>query len=249
MHSKHIIHNGHATLESMGQAIWFNQWTYELFREYIEGTILEIGSGIGNFTKKLSLHRDVYAIDIEREYFPIIRKKLKKSGVRIGFGDIETGTYFFGKKTFDTLICLNTLEHIKHDVKALSNMHSLLRPNKHLILLVPAHQFLYSTLDKAIGHHRRYSFSNLIVKLKRAGFRILIKRRINMLGAVGWFISGKILKEDTIAERKILLFDRIAKYILPIERHIDIPFGTSLLIIATKPALSIKRRTKTAKRR
>lgn len=235
MKNKYHLHDGHVTLESMSQAIWFNQWTFEQFRSYLHGSILEIGCGIGNFTDKLTKYNDVYAIDIEKHYIHTVKKQHEQSRLHIGEGNIETGKYFFRKKTFNTQICLNVLEHIRNDTKALRNMHSLLSPGGHLILLVPAHQYLYGEIDHAIGHYRRYSLSSLVTKMQKLGFNIIQSRNINMLGAFGWFISGKILRNPNVDERKIRLYNFIARFTLPIENIIPVPFGTSILIIAQKP--------------
>lgn len=233
--SKHLLHEGHATLESMSQAIWFNQWTFGLFRPYITGSVLEIGCGIGNFTGKLTDYKNVYAIDIEKHYVTTVKKKYAKLGIHVGEGDIETNKYFFQQKTFDTQICLNVLEHIQNDSKALRNMYRLLSPGGHLVLLVPAHQILYGEIDRAIGHFRRYSLPNLTEKLRGFGFHIIESRNINMLGAAGWLIAGKIMREPTVDERKIRLFNLIARFTLPLENVIPPPFGTSILVIAEKP--------------
>ena len=56
---------GTQTLESMSQAVWYNQWTVKKFEEYLKGDILEVGCGIGNFTETLRKYGEVWAIDIE----------------------------------------------------------------------------------------------------------------------------------------------------------------------------------------
>lgn len=232
--AKHHLHNGHATLESMSQAIWFNQWTFGLFRRYITGSVLEIGCGIGNFTGKLTDYKNVYAIDIEKHYVTAVKNKYAKHDVHVGEGNIETNRFFFRKKSFDTHICLNVLEHIHDDTKALRNMYRLLSTGGHLVLLVPAHQALYGEIDRAIGHYRRYSLPELTEKLRGLGFHIVKSRNLNMLGAVGWFVAGKILREPTVDERKIRLFNIIARFTLPLENMIAVPFGTSILVVAQK---------------
>ena len=60
--------SGKQTLESMSQAVWYNQWTLNKFKDYLSGEILDVGCGIGNFTKTLSQFGKVYAIDINENY-------------------------------------------------------------------------------------------------------------------------------------------------------------------------------------
>lgn len=224
---------GKDTLESMSQAVWYNQWTLKKFKSFLNGEILEIGCGIGNFTKSLTKYGKVWAIDIDPQGIEKTREVVN-GRVRIGFGDLETNKFFFGNRKFDTIVCLNVLEHIKDDLKALKNLNKLLRPGGFLILLVPLHQFLYGQIDRSIGHFRRYSKSELNEILKKVGFKIIKSKRLNFLGGIGWFITGKILKENQVKEEKIKIFNFFAPLFLKVENLIEPPIGTSLLTIAQK---------------
>lgn len=222
---------GELTLESMNQADWYNQWTLNKFKKYIGDQILEVGCGIGNFTKELTKYGKVLAIDINKNYLD----KLKKiPGVEVGFGDIEKGGYFFTNKQFNTIICLNVLEHLEEDSQAIKNMYEVLNKGGNLILLVPSHPFLYGEIDKSIGHFRRYSKKEIVDKLQACGFVILEFRSINFLGSLGWLISGRLLKNKIVDQSKIKLFNILAPIFLRIEDLITPPFGTSFLIIAKK---------------
>ncbi len=221
------------TLESMSQAIWYNQWTLKLFIKYLRGSILEVGCGIGNFTKTLTKYGQVTSIDINKDYLDST-KQLVKGKALIGYGNIEKGDYFFKDKKFDTVICLNVLEHIKDDQKVLKNLNKLIRTGGLLILLVPAHKSLFSEIDKAIGHYRRYHKDKLLKDIKHAGFNILKSRRLNFLGAIGWFWAGKILRQKTVDIKNIKIFNLFAPIFLSLEGLLEPPIGTSLLIIAKK---------------
>lgn len=225
--------SGEATLESMNQAVWFNQWTLEKFKKFLHGDILEVGCGIGNFTTTLANYGNTWAIDINSSYIQKL-KKTKSDQASFGIGDIEEGKYFFGNRKFDTIVCINVLEHIKNDSGALSNFNKLLKKGGKLILMVPSNPYLYGEIDKSIGHYRRYKKNDLIKKIEELNFKIVKSRRFNLLGACGWFISGKILKDTIVKKWKIKIFDFIARFILPIEDLIEPPIGTSILIIAQK---------------
>lgn len=220
------------TLESMNQAIWYNQWTLKKFAKYLKGDILEVGCGIGNFTSSLTKYGYVVAIDINKNYLKTF--DLPKSKGKAGFGDIEKGEYFFAKQNFDSIVCLNVLEHIENDELALTNLLKLLKPDGTLILLIPAHPFLYGAIDKSIGHFRRYVKKELSERLEKMGFKIIQSRRINFLGAIGWFMAGKILNESKIENKKIKIFNLLAPLFLTAENIIEPPIGTSILIIAKK---------------
>lgn len=227
------MNSGQKTLESMSQAEWYNKWTLAKFASYLQGDILEIGCGIGNFTKSLLKFGNVWAIDINEENLnqtkAVVRNKAK-----VGFGDIEQNQYFFTKKSFDCIVCINVLEHIREDVRALRNMYKLLKKGGVLIILVPAHPFLFGSIDESIGHFRRYEKNDLLNLLKTSGFVFDYTRTLNFLGAIGWFISGKILKEKKVDKDKINLFNLIASPFLFLEDLIKPSFGTSILVIAKK---------------
>ncbi|KKU88360.1 MAG: hypothetical protein UY16_C0008G0007 [Candidatus Gottesmanbacteria bacterium GW2011_GWA2_47_9] len=228
-------HASLTTLESMNQAMWYNRWTLGKFSKYVSGDILEIGCGIGNFTSALTAYGRVWAFDPDHHAVAQTQKRVKK-GAFVGPGDIQEGKYFFKNKRFASIISLNVLEHIQDDQRALANMQSLLLPGGFLILLVPIHASLFGTIDAAIGHYRRYSPNNLITNVKRHGFQIVSQRKLNLFGAIGWFITGKIFKRTSVNRNYIRLFNLFSPVLLPLEDFITPPFGTSLLLIAQKPS-------------
>lgn len=229
--------SGAKTLESMSQAKWYNKWTMDKFKQNLKGNILEVGCGIGNFTQDLIRFGKVYAIDIDNQHLKDTEEVLRGKA-SVGFGDIENDEYFFEAQSstveFDCIVCINVLEHIKDDHKAIRNMYSLLKDGGVLILLVPAHQFLYGEIDKEIGHYRRYDKKSLELLLRGNGFKVEKSRTLNILGAFGWFISSKFFSEKVVDERKLKIFNLIAPLILPLENLVEPPFGTSVLVIAKK---------------
>lgn len=225
--------NGKQTLESMSQAVWYNKWTVKKFESFLKGDMLEVGCGIGNFTNFLKKFGNVWAIDIVDSYIKQT-SRIEGGGINVGFGDIEKGKYFFTKQKFDTIVCLNVLEHIKDDKKALENMYGLLNKNGQLVLLVPAFDFLMGEIDRSIGHFRRYDKKLLKNLLEDTGFKIIKSRVINFLGGIGWWISSKIFSSNKVNESNIKIFNLIAPLVLPIEDIFEPPLGTSILIIAKK---------------
>lgn len=224
---------GDKTLESMSQAVWYNQWTLSLLDRYLSGKILEVGCGIGNFTKTLTKYGDIVAIDIIDDYIKKT-KNLVGDIVKVGFGDVEKGKYFFKDRDFDSIVCINVLEHIEDDKKSIENLYKLLRKDGHLILLIPAHKFLYGKIDESIGHYRRYEDKDVVSLLTKTGFKIIRIRKINLLGALGWWFFSNILKDNTINKSNISFFNLIAPIFLPLEKLFEPPIGTSILVIAQK---------------
>jgi len=231
--TQHKVYTGHATLESMSNAKWYNNWTLNIFKSYLQGDILEVGCGIGSFTKMLVPYGNVYACDIDEDCIEQTRQAVNRKE-NVGFGNVESGNYFFTERTFDAITCINVLEHIEYDKQAINNIYDLLKPAGVLVLLVPAHLFLYGAIDKEIGHYRRYTKKGVRAILEDAGFDVVYARKMNALGSIGWWFTGKILKDTSVSEKKLQLFDKIAPFILPIEKIIEPPIGTSVLAIAKR---------------
>lgn len=227
------MNSGQQTLESMNQAVWYNEWILKNFKEFLNGDILEVGCGIGNFTDSLMRYGKVWAIDINQEYIKKTKQKVDGKA-QVGFGDIEKGKYFFNGQKFDSIICLNVLEHIKDDDRALNNLFNLLKDKGRLILLVPSHKFLYGEIDRSIDHFRRYNKGDICSKLKKIGFQIDKSRRLNLLGALGWFVAGRILRETVVKKGNIKIFNLVAPLLLRLENLIEPPVGISVLVVAKK---------------
>lgn len=225
--------SNHITLENMNQAMFYNRWCMDKFKSYVHGNILEVGCGIGNFTEALTNHGKVWAMDIDNHCVAETKKRIGKNA-RVGFGNIESGKYFFPKRNFDSIICLNVLEHIDHDEKALAHMFTLLHPGGHLILLVPIHQFLYGTIDKSIHHFRRYDPQSLLLRLKGKNFSVVEHQTMNIMGAIGWWFAGKIFRSETVGNKQIKMFNFVSPFVLPLEDIVHPPFGTSILVVARK---------------
>jgi hypothetical protein len=114
-------------------------------------------------------------------------------------------------------------------------MHGLLAPGGRLVLLVPAFQFLYGTVDRALGHYRRYTRNNLLPLMRQAGFVIEQSFYMNVVGMAGWFWNNRIVKLTQESKQQIGFFDRgIAPAAEFFERMLPPPIGLSLIAIGRK---------------
>ena len=137
---------------------------------------------------------------------------------------------------FDTAISLNVLEHIEDDLLALRHIWQLLRPGGRLVVIVPAHGWLYGTMDYSIGHYRRYNRQDMDHKIRAAGFRIESQKYMNVLGMLGWFANGRILRQDIPPSDQLKLFNLVVPLVRTVEHIVPPPFGLSLLSIARRMA-------------
>ena len=85
---------GEYTLGIMREAGWYNNWLFSFIEPHLGYETLEVGSGIGNFTELLLEKTDVVAIDLNRKYLSNLKKRYKER-LRVGFGNIEKGEYYF----------------------------------------------------------------------------------------------------------------------------------------------------------
>jgi hypothetical protein len=125
------------------------------------------------------------------------------------------------------------LEHIEDYRATLADMAAVLAPGGRLILLVPAHQALFGTLDVHLHHFRRYEKAELESKIVAAGFELSSCRFLNRPGVLGWWVNGKLLRRRVLPRAQLSAF----KLVMPIlEREARNPpsWGLSLLAVAQK---------------
>lgn len=226
---------GHETLERISGALSrYNDWMYEQIAPHIGQDVLEIGSGIGNLSMYLVGRKRVCLSDVSETYLDILRERFgAKPGIQIHRWDLsQPSPEAMEPRTFDTIICLNVLEHIREDGIALERMRRLLKPGGRLLLLVPAHPFLYNGFDKALEHFRRYDVKGLRARLSAAGFSGQRLWYFNAAGTFGWFINGTLLRKTLLPTGQMKLFDRLVP-LLKLERLVGPPFGISLIAIST----------------
>jgi SAM-dependent methyltransferase len=215
----------------------YNTWIYENVSPFLRNRILEVGCAIGNLTPFFLDREWVTSIDISEEYCNIVRAKFGdcKNFEVIVCDGASPKMLTLRSRHFDTVFCSNVLEHIEADTVALGNMFEVLVPGGKLILLVPAFQALYGTMDATDGHYRRYEKKELRTKLEETGFRILKVFYMNALGILGWYVNGKVLKRSIIPEKQLASYNRIIPFVKKMERIFPPPCGQSLIAIAEKP--------------
>ncbi len=225
-------------LRIMEGASAYNSWLAKKVLPDVGTRVLETGSGTGNITTFLLESESVVATDLEEFYLDDLKRKFRMfTNVHVRKLDLlldnETRAVAEQLKP-NTVLSMNVLEHIEDHGKALRNIRDLLPSGGRLVILVPAHQLLYGSIDKQVGHFRRYSKESLSKIIEESGLTVKKSTYLNMLGAIGWFINGRVLKKKLFPSRQVRLFDFLVK-ILKIEDYIDPPFGLSVVVVAEKP--------------
>ena len=209
----------------------YNRWMFERLRRWIGRSVLEIGSGIGNLSAFLADRDRLVLTDTREEYLSRLRRRFAGqahiSVARLYLPDDDRAV---AGQRFDTIICLNVLEHIDDDGAALHAIRRLLAPGGRLVLLVPALPALYGTIDRALGHHRRYKRAGLADLLRATGLKPVHIEYFNIAGIPGWWLAGRVLRRELIPGGSLKLYDALVP-LFRLERFIPWRVGQSLIAI------------------
>jgi SAM-dependent methyltransferase len=224
-------------LELFRHAKNWKKYFSEKLLPYIKGDVLEVGAGIGINTAYLA--KDATAIrswcllepdknlaaqiDTNTDTLAIPNKKI--------INGIITD---LGQQRFDTIIYIDVLEHIERSQEEIAKAKALLNPGGHLIILVPAYNFLFNKFDKSIGHYRRYNKKLLLTEVNNS----LVKEKLFYLDSMGFFASlaNKIfLKKELPTPVNVKFWD---SYLVQLSKFFDTiffrSFGKSLIGIFRK---------------
>ena len=224
------------TLNQLSEINRYNRWIYDQIAPCLGNRILEVGSGTGNITRfLLNDNRQVVATDVVANYRTALQSRFGTyENLKISSFDLNrVAAQEFKAEPFESVVCLNVLEHIEDDVFALRQIHEVLKPNGHLALLVPAHQFLFGAFDEAVGHYLRYGKQQLQQRLEMADFKVESLRFFNIAATLPWLINGRLLRRAYLPNDQVSLADKLVP-ILKLEKLIGPPFGISLIAIARK---------------
>ncbi len=211
---------GAKILDSLAGTKRFNRWMADTVRPFVGTRVLELGAGIGNMTQHLARGRKIYvASDIDEEHMARLRVRFRgRPNLEIRRCDLCDAADFqplLG--SFDSVVCLNVVEHVEHDLDALRNIFSALKPGGRAIILVPQDQKAYGTLDEVLGHYRRYSEAQLRARMEGAGFQVERMLHFNRVTRPSWRFNGQVLKRRSFSRFQLKVFDTL----VPLWRRID----------------------------
>jgi SAM-dependent methyltransferase len=223
----------------MDLAVNYNAMLYGLIAPHAQGDVLEIGSGIGNFTKKIiDLHRvrSVTCFEISHdciaEFKRTMLSKANGSKVTLHEGDFNASDL---AEQFDFIFSFNVLEHIQDDRKAIDLITRYLKPGARLVLYLPAMNCIYGSIDRELQHYRRYNKSMMCDLFKGLPLHVEKIKYFNSIGALGWFYTNRVLKRRSQSSGMVQVYDR---YVFPtmntVEKLAPTFFGANLLIVAKR---------------
>ena len=209
----------------------WKKYIFNEIQEYIKGDVLEVGAGIGSFTNilKSSQFNSLVALEPDQEQCNISSTLVDDHRIEHICG--TCANFRESYINFDTILYIDVLEHINDDANEINMAYSLLKQGGHLIILSPAHKYLFSEFDRSIGHYRRYNKDISML------FNKFSKIELAYLDSVGMLCSlfARLTSQICPTYSQIMFWD---KFIIPISRIVDkITFhiiGKSILAIAKK---------------
>jgi SAM-dependent methyltransferase len=207
-------------LDLLARALnWKRYWVSEI-RCYVTGDVLEVGAGIGANTGLLKsdctsswtcLEPDPDLVDRMKRTFAA-QARLSDCQIR------ETSTAELEcNAKFDTILYVDVLEHIADDREEMERAAHLLRENGRIIVLAPAHQFLYTAFDKAIGHFRRYDKRSLTA-CSPTDCELVRLIYLDSVGMLASLSNRLLLRQAMPTLRQIIFWDRL---LIPHSRYLD----------------------------
>ena len=222
----------------------------------LTNNLLEIGAGNGYVSSEIKKQINIEVLALEPDSFGA--KHILSRGIKHVICSLYTQE-ICKPESVDNIGAFDVLEHIEDETQFLNTIYNSLRQNGKLFLTVPAYSWLWSIEDEHDKHFRRYTKYKLLELLKKNGFGIeyssyffsLIPLPIFFIRTLTSFFhvgskknldlyeknKAKIYKKEHASNNKflknmLLLFFKWEPFF--IKKHISIPFGGSIIVVAKK---------------
>jgi SAM-dependent methyltransferase len=206
----------------------------DIVRPWCGNRVLEIGGGTGTVTLELVPRWTFFATDINPVYLRRLEAlRRDRPYLKVQLVDVARGETFPRlPEGFDTVVCLNVIEHIEDDVEAMANIRRVLAPNGRAIVLVPQGPWNYGSVDRSLGHCRRYTEASLTELARKSGFRVERVQRFNRLGSLPWFVNGRVLRRDTVGLFQVRMLNLLTPLMRMLDAALPLP-ALSLIAVLT----------------
>jgi len=213
---------------------------FQIFKKYNIGTdkkILDYGCGSGFLAGQLQAKGyDVSGVDVSKEAINFGLSRGIKNLSYVG----GTLTNYEGS-SFDLILAMDVIEHIKEDDLAIKELKRLLKPSGQLVVTVPAYQWMWGVQDEVAHHFRRYNMRSVSKLVYLNGFYFLKKSYFNtflfppvaIVRLVSKWFNKKSRESDFEINNRLLnpLLSFIFNMEIKLLRRFNFPFGVSILLI------------------
>src|SRR5260370_30391011 len=177
---------GRAFLNTLTGTPQYLSWLARVLRPFLGDTVLEAGAGIGNISARLMSRRLLYvAGEKDPLYLHALRNRfLRTPNVSVRQLDPECPVDFQDlEDSFDTVLCVNVLEYVADPAATVRTLAQTLKPSGALIGLVPQGRGLHGSLDRAMGHKRRFQRDEVIRLTEDAALKVEKLRSLTKISA------------------------------------------------------------------
>ncbi len=227
---------GRGLLNNLTGTPQYISWLTLVLRPHLGDRVLEIGAGLGNFSGRLMARKLEYvATEKDPLYLHALRNRfLRTPNVSVSELDPEKpADYQPWESKFDTALCINMLEAEEHPAQVLESLRKCLIPGGTVVVLAPQGKGLFCSLDKAMGHLRRFSIEEMRQTLEQCGFEVQRIEQINKIGAWAWWLYGSVLGRQTMNRISLKIFDKTVWFWRRIDGLLPGP-GLTLVAVAKR---------------
>ncbi|MGH4026396.1 MAG: class I SAM-dependent methyltransferase [Pseudonocardiaceae bacterium] len=213
----------------------YRRFQRDLISKHCGRSVLEVGAGLGEFAEQLTGLDRLVVTDIDPDAVDVMRIRFaERPEVQVCQLDVESGLEL--DEPVDTVVTINTLEHIEDDAETLRSLARLVVPGGTIVAWVPGYQQLYGDFDRKVGHVRRYTPATLRESFRTAGLVPTVVNPVNLLGGIAWWAAVRRGGAGSPKPRLVAVYDRV---LVPATRAIEsvlrVPFGQSILGVAQVP--------------
>jgi 2-polyprenyl-3-methyl-5-hydroxy-6-metoxy-1,4-benzoquinol methylase len=225
---------------------WFvarHQIVLHLLERYLlpnSGTpykVADLGCGCGMMLLRLSEKYEPVGLDGSRHAIEFARRR----GVTVKLGALPENVPL-SRESYDAVLMLDVLEHLKYDRASVEVAASLLKPGGILICTVPAHMWLWTKFDEDHHHFRRYSRSQFRALFDQPSLGLELLSHMNAIlfapAAMWRILAAKVFERDRARYLRLPPFNSVLRSIFAFERlllgKVPMPLGLSFIAVARK---------------
>lgn len=229
-------------LQRMNAMLPYYRWVAENFGSALGRRVLDAGCGVGNFFSAAAERIELgVGIDLSPVNIADAKKRFADAGnIRFVQADLDEQAQALRDERFDTVVCLDVLEHLQDDEALLKRLTQIVEPGGYVLIKVPACPWLFGSVDIASDHYRRYNRPMLRFIAERAGLEVKRIRYMNLAGVGPYWLKSCLLKKHanfsrTFTPKQLDRIRRLMPWLRRLDRLTGPPVGQSLIMVARRP--------------